>query len=41
MTFSERVEYQKAVLMYKNMHNLAPTYLSELFTAQMRFIIMF
>ena len=30
MTFPQRVEYQKAILMYKIMHNLAPTYLSEL-----------
>ena len=31
MTFPERVEYQKAILMYKTMHNPAPTYLFVLF----------
>ena len=31
MTFSEMVEYQKAILMYITMHNPAHTYLSELF----------
>lgn len=31
MTFPNRVVYQKAVLMYKIRHNLAPSYLSDLF----------
>lgn len=31
MTFPERVDYQKAVLMYKTMHGLTPPYLHSLF----------
>ena len=31
MIFPERVEYQKATLMHKTMHNLAPMYLCVLF----------
>ena len=30
--FPDRVIYQKAILMYKIMHNLAPSYLSNIFT---------
>ena len=26
MKFDERVNYRKAILMYKSLHNLAPTY---------------
>ena len=32
MTFPERVMYQKAILMYKIMHNLTPAYLTNMFT---------
>ena len=32
MRFAERVIYRKAILMYKSLHNLAPTYLSTKFT---------
>ena len=32
MNFDERVTYRKAGLMYKSLHNLAPTYLSNKFT---------
>ena len=32
MKFDEPVTYRKAVLMYKSLHNLAPTYLSNKFT---------
>ena len=32
MRFDERVIYRKAILMYKSLHNLAPTYLSTKFT---------
>ena len=32
MMFPDRVIYQKAILMYKIMHNLAPSYLSNIFT---------
>ena len=32
MKFDERVNYRKAILMYKSLHNLAPTYLSSKFT---------
>ena len=32
MKFDERVTYRKAVLMYKSLHSLAPTYLSNKFT---------
>ena len=32
MKFDERVTYRKAVLMYKSLHNLAPTNLSNKFT---------
>ena len=32
MRFDERVIYRKATLMYKSLHNLAPTYLSTKFT---------
>ena len=32
MRFDERVTYRKAVLLYKSLHNLAPTYLSNKFT---------
>ena len=32
MMFPDRVIYQKAMLMYKIMHNLAPSYLSNIFT---------
>ena len=32
MTFPERVMYQKAILMYKIMHNLTPAYLKNMFT---------
>ena len=31
MTFPDRVDYQKAILMYKITHNLTPSYLSDLF----------
>ena len=31
MTFPDRVDYQKAILMYKIAHNLKPSYLSDLF----------
>lgn len=31
MTFPERVKFQKAVMMFKTMNNLAPTYMSSLF----------
>ena len=32
MMFPDRIIYQKALLMYKIMHNLAPSYLSNIFT---------
>ena len=32
MTFPERVKYQKAVLMFKIMHNLTPSYLNNLYS---------
>ena len=32
MIFPERVMYQKAILMYKIMHNLTPAYLTNMFT---------
>lgn len=31
MTFPERVKFQKAILMFKTMNNLAPTYMNSLF----------
>ena len=31
MTFPDRVDYQKAILMHKITHNLTPSYLSDLF----------
>ena len=31
MKFPERIKYQKAIMMYKISHNLAPKYLQELF----------
>ena len=32
LTFDERVRYRKGIIMYKALHNLAPTYLSNKFT---------
>ena len=31
MTFPERVQFQKAIMMFKTMNNLAPTYMNNLF----------
>ena len=31
MTFPERVQFQKAIMMFKIMNNLAPTYMNNLF----------
>ena len=31
MTFPERVNYQKAILLYKIMHKLSPSYIQDLF----------
>ena len=37
LTFPDRVDNQKAVLMYKIMNNLTPNYLNELLSVHLRY----